>query len=42
MHFINIMEIDADGLIAKLDIYWMTPPRMPPAWITPQAILEGS
>jgi chemotaxis protein MotB len=30
------------GLIAKLDIYWKTPPRMPPAWITPKAILEGS
>jgi hypothetical protein len=42
MHFINVMEIDADGLISKLDIYWKTPPRMPPAWITPKAILSGA
>jgi len=42
MHFVNIMEIDADGLISKLDIYWKTPPRMPPAWITPKAILGGA
>lgn len=41
MHFVNILEIDADGLISKLDIYWKTPPRMPPAWITPKAILGG-
>jgi glutathione peroxidase len=39
MHFINILEIDPEGLISKLDIYWKTPPRMPPAWITPKAIL---
>src|SRR5262245_6917823 len=41
MHFINVMEIDAAGLISKLDIYWKTPPRMPPAWITPKAILAA-
>jgi hypothetical protein len=42
MHFINLMELDAAGLIKKLDIYWKTPPRMPPSWITPKAILTGS
>ena len=41
MHFINIMELNDAGLIAKLDIYWKTPPRMPPSWITPKAILTG-
>jgi hypothetical protein len=39
MHFINIMEINEDGLLRRLDIYWKTPPRMPPEWITPEAIL---
>jgi len=40
MRFINILELDDDGLIAKLDIFWKTPPRMPPDWITPEAILD--
>ena len=39
MQFINILELNDQGLIKKLDIYWKTPPRMPPEWITPQAIL---
>lgn len=42
MRFINILEMNDDGLIAKLDIFWKTPPRMPPDWITPEAILEPS
>jgi hypothetical protein len=42
MRFINILEHDDDGLIAKLDIFWKTPPRMPPEWITPEAILDES
>ena len=40
MRFINGLELDDDGLIAKLDIFWKTPPRMPPDWITPEAILD--
>jgi hypothetical protein len=39
MHFINILDIDDDGLISKLDIFWKTPPRELPEWITPKAIL---
>ena len=42
MRFINILEMNDDGLIAKLDIFWKTPPRMPPGWITPEAILDDS
>ena len=41
MRFINILELNDDGLIAKLDIFWKTPPRMPPDWITPEAILDS-
>jgi hypothetical protein len=39
MEFLNVMDLNDEGLISKLDIYWKTPPRMPPAWITPEAIL---
>jgi hypothetical protein len=39
MKFINILELNDAGLIKKLDIYWKTPPRMPPEWITPKAVL---
>jgi hypothetical protein len=39
MKFINILELNDAGLISKLDIYWKTPPRMPPDWITPKAVL---
>jgi hypothetical protein len=39
MRFINILELNDQGLIRKLDIFWKTPPRMPPAWITPEAIV---
>lgn len=42
MQFVNVMRINDGGLIDRLDIYWKTPPRLPPWWITPQAILEGS
>ena len=42
MRFANIMDIDADGLISKLDIFWKTPPRMPPEWITPDALREDA
>jgi hypothetical protein len=41
MQFINVLEIDDAGLIKRLDIYWKTPPRMPPEWITPEAILAS-
>ena len=42
MRFINILDLNGDGLIARLDIFWKTPPRMPPGWITPDAILDDS
>ncbi len=42
MHFINIMDLDDQGLIKRLDIFWKTPPRLPPEWITPEAILSDS
>jgi hypothetical protein len=38
MRFINVMEVDEAGLFTKLDIFWKTPPRMPPSWITPEAM----
>jgi hypothetical protein len=41
MRFVNVMEVDDDGLLSRLDIFWKTPPRMPPAWITPEALREG-
>ena len=40
MHFMNIMDLNDDGLIERLDIFWKTPPRLPPWWITPDAILN--
>src|SRR4051812_8488424 len=40
MRFVNVMELDADGLIEKLDIFWKTPPRMPPGWITVDNVLQ--
>ena len=40
MRFINILTLNDAGLIEKLDIFWKTPPRMPPDWITPEAILD--
>lgn len=42
MRFINILKLNDDGLIEKLDIFWKTPPRMPPEWITPEAILDDA
>jgi hypothetical protein len=40
MRFANVMELDDDGLICSLDIFWKTPPRMPPPWITVDSVLE--
>lgn len=40
MRFINVMEVNDEGLFTKLDIFWKTPPRMPPAWITPEALKD--
>ena len=40
MRFANVMELNEQGLITKLDIFWKTPPRMPPDWITVDATLE--
>jgi hypothetical protein len=38
MRFVNVMEVNEAGLFTKLDIFWKTPPRMPPSWITPEAM----
>ena len=40
MRFLNLMELNEHGLITKLDIFWKTPPRMPPGWISVDAVLE--
>lgn len=40
MRFVNLIEIGDDGLIAKLDIFWKTPPTMPPEWIRVDTILD--
>lgn len=39
MRFLNVMELDANGLIRRLDIFWKTPPTMPPDWIEVGAVL---
>jgi hypothetical protein len=41
MEFLNVLDLNDEGLISKLDIYWKTPPRMPPTWITPESILSS-
>ncbi|MEV6103571.1 nuclear transport factor 2 family protein [Streptomyces sp. NPDC051940] len=38
MRFANVMELDAGGLLTRLDIYWKTPSIQPPAWIVPGAV----
>lgn len=38
MRFANYLELNDDGLICKLDIFWKTPPQMPPDWITVEAV----
>ena len=42
MRFANVMALDDDGLISRLDIFWKAPPRMPPSWITVDRVLERS
>ena len=42
MTFLNVMELNDEGLLTKLDIFWKTPPRMPPDWITVDAVLSDS
>lgn len=42
MRFMNVLELNDQGLIRKLDIFWKTPPKMPPAWITPKVIVRDS
>lgn len=39
MRFANYLELDDDGRIRKLDIFWKTPPSMPPGWITVDSII---
>lgn len=39
MHFANVIALTADGLLSRLDIYWKTPDRLPPDWITVRATL---
>ncbi len=34
MTFLNVMEINAEGLIERLDIFWKTPAKMPPSCFT--------
>jgi len=41
MRFLNLMELNEQGLITKLDIFWKTPPKMPPEWIAVETVLEG-
>lgn len=40
MRFVNVCELNHEGLISKIDIFWKTPPRMPPSWITVDAVLS--
>ncbi len=40
IHFINILDLDENGLISRLDIFWKTPPRPLPDWILPEVILS--
>src|SRR5262245_16082321 len=40
MRFLNLMELNEQGLITKLDIFWKTPPKMPPSWVEVDAVLE--
>lgn len=40
MRFVNLMELNDDGLISRLDIFWKTPPAMPPEWIKVETILD--
>ena len=40
MRFLNLMELNDEGLITKLDIFWKTPPKMPPEWIDVDSVLE--
>lgn len=42
MHFANVMALTPEGLLARLDIYWKTPDRLPPEWITVEATLAES
>ncbi|MEU8137015.1 nuclear transport factor 2 family protein [Streptodolium elevatio] len=39
MRFANHMELNEEGLITKLDIFWKTPPIMPPDWITVDSVI---
>jgi hypothetical protein len=40
MRFLNLMELNEQGLITKLDIFWKTPPTMPPEWIDVDSVLD--
>lgn len=40
MRFISTLELNDQGLIKKLDIFWKAAPRTSPAWITPEAIVR--
>jgi hypothetical protein len=42
MKFVNLHELNEDGLITKLDIYWKTPKRMPPEWIEVDTVLKDA
>lgn len=38
LHCFKKHEIDADGLISRIDQFWKLPPVAPPSWITIEAI----
>lgn len=40
MFFVNVHDLDEDGLISRLDIYWKTQRRMPPEWIAVETVLK--
>lgn len=40
MSFANLHRLDDEGLISELDIYWKTPPRLPPGWIAVETVME--
>jgi hypothetical protein len=42
MDFVNLHELNEDGLISTLDIYWKTQKRLPPDWIAVESVLTDA
>ena len=40
MDFVNVHELNEEGLITKLDIYWKTQKELPPSWIAVETVME--